>query len=64
MICEYVDGVVAGDEIEEEKPIFIKINDKVYLSHQVLDHDSLTKLSLLYNVSKRDIKAANDLEMD
>jgi len=50
-ISDNLNGEAEGSgESAEERAIFIKLQDKVYLAHRVRDTDSLMKLSLCYGI--------------
>lgn len=59
-----VQHLKSEDVAEKEKPLYVLCNEKQFLVHKVLMSDSLTKLSLMYNVSQKDIKLCNGLTMD
>ena len=46
-----VTHVKSADGAAKEKPLYVLYNEKSFLVHKVLMSDSLTKLSLMYNVS-------------
>ena len=54
---EIGDGSIGDAEITE-------INGKTYLIHKVEPQDSITRLSLMYNIDGKQIKLANGLPND
>lgn len=59
-----VEHLKSAETAEKEKPLYVVYNEKQFLVHKVLMSDSLIKLSLIYNVSQKDIKLCNGLTMD